>query len=49
MRTFDFVVINDDLEQASQRFSDLLKVIDAGTFDVETTVARIMESAGDKE
>lgn len=49
MRTFDFVVINDDLDKACSRFSDLLTVIEAGTFDVEAIIDRILETSGENK
>jgi guanylate kinase len=47
MRAFDFVVVNDDLVQASERFSNLLTVIESGTTNAAPTIDAILDSAGE--
>jgi guanylate kinase len=49
MRMFDFVVVNDDLEQASRRFGNLLTLIESGTARVAQTIDAILDSAGDNK
>jgi guanylate kinase len=46
MRAFDFVIVNDDLKQASERFSNLLRVIAAGATDTAETIDGILDGAG---
>jgi guanylate kinase len=49
MRGFDFVVINDDLEKASSEFSDVVKVVENGSFAVRARIDRILATAGEKQ
>lgn len=49
MRGFDFVVINDDLERASAEFSDVVKIVENGSFAVRATVDRILATAGEDQ
>jgi guanylate kinase len=47
MRMFDFVVVNDDLDQALGRFGNLLTLIETGTANVAPTIDAILDSAGE--
>ena len=47
MRGFDFIVINDELEKASDQFSDVVRVVENGSFAVESQIDRILATAGE--
>ena len=49
MRGFDFVVINDDLGRASSEFSDVVKVVENGSFAVRARIDSILATAGEEQ
>lgn len=46
MRGFDFVVINDQVEQAAKRLLNLMKIVEAGMLRVTETVDRLLIPVG---
>jgi guanylate kinase len=44
MRGFDFVIVNDNLEQAVQRLLGLMELVEAGMLNVTKSVDRLLES-----
>ncbi len=46
MRGFDFVIVNDELEQAAAQLTGLMSLVGAGLTDVSRTVDRVIEKAG---
>ena len=46
MSGFDYVIVNDDLEQAAARLTELMSLVGAGLTDVRPTIERLLEKVG---
>lgn len=44
MRGFDFVIVNDNLEQAVERLLGLMEIVEAGMLNVTQSVDRLLDS-----
>jgi guanylate kinase len=47
MRSFEFALVNDDLNRATEQLLNIMKVVEAGQMDVARSIDRIISTAGD--